>query len=42
MEALGDPMGDRVVKTVKPPPQRPLFPKMMYNYPGICKIPDLQ
>ena len=41
MEALADPMGDRVVKTVKPPPQRPLFPKMMYNNPCNQDICDL-
>ena len=30
MEPLSDPLNDRVIKTVKPPPHRPLTAKLMY------------
>lgn len=30
MEVLNDPLKDRVVKTVKPPPHRPLETKLMF------------
>ena len=30
MEPLSDPIKDRVVKQVKPPPHRPLDPKLMF------------
>ena len=35
MEALSDPYNDRVMKTVKPPPHRPLSHNLMYPDPGI-------
>ena len=34
MENLVDPLNDRMVKTVKPPPHRPLDPNLMYPDPG--------
>jgi serine/threonine-protein phosphatase 2B catalytic subunit len=33
MEALADPLNDRQVKTVKPPPHRPLNTNLMYPDP---------
>lgn len=34
MESLCDPLGDRPVKSVKAPPQKPLNPKLMYPDPS--------
>ena len=34
MEAPSDPCNDRVVKTVKYPPTRPLTPELMYPDPS--------
>jgi hypothetical protein len=34
METLNDPLQDRVVKTVKTPPHRPLGPNLMYPDPS--------
>lgn len=33
MELLNDPVGDRPMKDVKPPPHRPLSPELMYPDP---------
>lgn len=38
MEALADPLKDRVVKTVKAPPHKPLPPNLMYPDPSIHTI----
>lgn len=38
METLNDPIGDRTVKTVKPPPHRPLAYNLMYPDPGNLSI----
>ena len=34
MAALPDPMGDRAIKTVKVPPQKPISYKEMYPNPS--------
>ena len=31
MELLKDPKNDRVVKSVKPPPSKPLSPKLLWD-----------
>ena len=39
MEPLSDPKGDRAVKTVKPPPHRPLYRHLIWpNGASIYKI----
>ena len=40
METLIDPLNDRVIKTVKPPPHKPLDPKLMYPNPSKSPIPN--
>lgn len=34
MNLLSDPLNDRVVKEVPPPPHRPLNPKYIFTAPG--------
>jgi hypothetical protein len=34
MEPLLDPYNDRQIKSIKPPPARPLSHQLMYPYPG--------
>lgn len=34
MELLPDPTKDRFVKTLTPPPHKPLAPSMLYPYSG--------
>jgi hypothetical protein len=41
MENLKDPCSDRIVKSVKLPPARPLAADKMYPDPGILKLNHL-
>ena len=34
MDPLCDPMGDRVVKSVPPPPHKPMSEEVLYPYKG--------